>query len=53
VTLVREAGFQYACISREDTVRARTDPYQLPRVQVNDWNGEQFADWLNGWFRLR
>lgn len=53
LALVREAGFRHACNSRVNKVRARTDPYQLPRVEVNNWDGEQFAEWLDGWFRLQ
>ena len=50
VTLVREAGFSCACGGR-GTVRSGTDPFELPRVRVGDWDGELFARRLSEWLR--
>jgi peptidoglycan/xylan/chitin deacetylase (PgdA/CDA1 family)/SAM-dependent methyltransferase len=50
VALVREAGFACACSAVEDTVGSSTDRFQLPRVFVQDWDGEEFAKQLLRWF---
>jgi peptidoglycan/xylan/chitin deacetylase (PgdA/CDA1 family) len=50
VDIVEEAGFSCACSTRADVVRISTDRYQLPRVEVRDWNREEFARQLSGWF---
>lgn len=49
VDLVREAGFERACSTFEDTVRRRVDRFQLPRVEIRDWDGEEFARRLSRW----
>lgn len=49
VTIVREAGFTCACSVLFDAVWQGTDYYQLPRVNVGDWDGDTFArviQWL-------
>ena len=47
--LVREAGFALACATRRGVVRPDADCFALPRVQVKDWNGKEFAAWLTHW----
>ena len=49
IAIIQEAGFVCACSSEVDSVRRRTDPFQLPRVEVQDWDGEKFAQWLSRW----
>ncbi|MUL38741.1 polysaccharide deacetylase [Gloeocapsopsis sp. AAB1 = 1H9] len=49
-TLVRQAGFACACSTAADTVWQHTDCFQLPRVVVEDWDGEEFARRLKEWF---
>jgi peptidoglycan/xylan/chitin deacetylase (PgdA/CDA1 family) len=50
VALVKAAGFGYACSNFGGLVAASTDRYELPRMQVQNWDGEQFAGQLRGWF---
>lgn len=46
--LVREAGFTSACTTYPRSVR-RCDRFKLPRVVVEDWDGEEFAKRLSEW----
>ncbi len=46
---VREAGFESACSTVIDSIRRGTDRFQLPRVEVKDWDGEEFARRLSRW----
>ena len=43
VALVKKAGFTCACSSIENTVWRYTDCFTLPRFEVHNWNGEEFA----------
>jgi peptidoglycan/xylan/chitin deacetylase (PgdA/CDA1 family) len=49
LALVREARFTCACSIVKDVVWRLTDCFQLPRVQVEDWDGEEFAKRLSWW----
>jgi peptidoglycan/xylan/chitin deacetylase (PgdA/CDA1 family) len=49
ISLVRDAGFAYACSTRESALPGDTGPFQVPRVQVEDWAGEKFSEQLRGW----
>lgn len=50
VTLVREAGFTSACSCFPGMVQPSTERFQLPRVQVHDCDGEDFARSMWRWF---
>ena len=42
VTLVREAGFDCACSTTRGMVGTRSDQFQLPRMQIENMNGDAF-----------
>ena len=50
LTVVREAEFACACSTAANLVCRETDRFQLPRVQVHDWDGDEFARRLSVWF---
>jgi peptidoglycan/xylan/chitin deacetylase (PgdA/CDA1 family) len=49
VAIVREAGFDCACSNFAGVVSEGVDHYQLPRMYVADWDGEEFAKRLSSW----
>ena len=50
IGLVRDTGFVCACTTHPGTIGRHVDPLQLPRVHVEDWDGEEFAKRLSLWF---
>ncbi len=46
---VHDAGFAAACVNFEGTIVRSSDPLQLPRLFVKDWDGERFGRWLSYW----
>jgi peptidoglycan/xylan/chitin deacetylase (PgdA/CDA1 family) len=49
IPIVRQAGFDSACSTIESTVRSDTDPFQLPRVEIKDWDGEELDHRMREW----
>ncbi|MEO8370912.1 MAG: polysaccharide deacetylase family protein [Candidatus Solibacter sp.] len=47
--LVRLSGFQCACATVAAPVDRDTDPFQLPRVQVCNWERDEFYRHLRAW----
>jgi peptidoglycan/xylan/chitin deacetylase (PgdA/CDA1 family) len=50
VALVEEAGFERACSTVSAKVDVKCDRFRLPRVEVLDWDGDEFARKLRRWF---
>jgi peptidoglycan/xylan/chitin deacetylase (PgdA/CDA1 family) len=50
VTLLQESGFTCACSNFPGTVTRSTDAFQIPRIQAEDWDGDEFARQLKEWF---
>ena len=50
VALVRDAGFRIACSNFPGVVEPDTDPWQLPRVRVQDLKAEDLERTLRWWF---
>ncbi|MGY1609579.1 polysaccharide deacetylase family protein [Geodermatophilus sp. SYSU D00700] len=44
--LVEEAGCRLACTTSPGLVHRGSDPFRLPRLYVQDWDGEEFAQRL-------
>ena len=43
VRLVREAGCDIACTTEHGVATQRSKPHEIPRVNVGNWTGEDFA----------
>jgi len=50
VKLAQEAGFTCACTTLTGNVWQKTDPFLLPRFEVQDWPGPVFERQLKQWF---
>lgn len=53
IRIVREAGFACGCSAVAGAVTRSADPYQLPRLYMEDMDGECFASLLSSWLRVR
>ncbi len=49
VAAAAAAGYTVACANVPGRIRADTDPMQLPRFIVRDWDGPRFATELAAW----
>jgi peptidoglycan/xylan/chitin deacetylase (PgdA/CDA1 family) len=52
-TLVRGAGFSFACANFPGVVTGAGNRFQIPRLQVGDWSGEEFDRHLDSWLSQR
>jgi peptidoglycan/xylan/chitin deacetylase (PgdA/CDA1 family) len=43
IRIVQNAGFASACVNFSGEVNGATDRYQLPRMYIEDWSGDEFA----------
>jgi peptidoglycan/xylan/chitin deacetylase (PgdA/CDA1 family) len=50
--LVREEGFSWACSTQAGFVTQQTGLFCLPRVRVEDWDGERLTRILSDWFSV-
>ena len=48
--LIEEAGFMCACSIVAESVWKKSDRFQLPRFDVQDWSGAEFHKRLLQWF---
>jgi len=48
--LVRKEGFSSACSGQAGLVSQQSDLFWLPRIKVEDWDGERLAMVLAEWF---
>ena len=51
VKLVKETPFTCACSNYKGVVQPQTSLFELPRLVVRDWDGDEFERQLRGWFR--
>jgi len=50
VQQVRKAGYRFACANNGEILWAGANLFELPRILVRDWNGDQFAAFLQRQF---
>jgi peptidoglycan/xylan/chitin deacetylase (PgdA/CDA1 family) len=51
VTTVQANGFACACSNFGGLVTRSSNRFTLPRFQPMDWDGDQFAEMVEGWYR--
>jgi peptidoglycan/xylan/chitin deacetylase (PgdA/CDA1 family) len=49
ISVVRERELKAAFTTSEKPVTKNSDPFQLSRFQVKNWNAEEFEERLSGW----
>jgi peptidoglycan/xylan/chitin deacetylase (PgdA/CDA1 family) len=52
-SIVREAGFRFACTSLHNVVRAGSDLYELTRFWQKDVDGDKFMQGLRLWMNMQ
>lgn len=51
VEALKQSGFNAAFTTEQAMVTKKANPFELSRVQVNNWSGDQFEKYLSYWFR--
>jgi peptidoglycan/xylan/chitin deacetylase (PgdA/CDA1 family) len=51
VSAVKAHGFAYACSNFGGLVTRSSNRFTLPRFQPMDWDGDHFADAVEGWYQ--
>ena len=51
LNIVKQMGFECACSNYKDLVQPGDDRFQLPRLLVRDWDGDEFTNYVTHWFR--
>jgi peptidoglycan/xylan/chitin deacetylase (PgdA/CDA1 family) len=49
--VVRDSGYACACSSRPGTVGRGTDRFEIPRIVVQDWDGDTLERRMEEWIR--
>ena len=49
ISIVRDVGFACACSTNAGIVGRQSDYFQLPRMHVQDWDGDEFSRQLSKW----
>ena len=49
MAIVKESGLACACANFPGVVTDATNAFELPRLQIHDWNRQQFAEVLDRW----
>lgn len=52
LSIVKEAGFACACTTNGRAVRSDVNCLELPRFQMENWDGDEFSKRLQAWFRV-
>jgi peptidoglycan/xylan/chitin deacetylase (PgdA/CDA1 family) len=51
VAMLRECQFKSACSTAGNAVQKGAALFQLPRIHVGNWSGEEFERRVEQWFR--
>jgi peptidoglycan/xylan/chitin deacetylase (PgdA/CDA1 family) len=51
ISIVRESGFACACANAAGALGQGVDRFQLPRIYVLDWDGDEFIKQLSPWLQ--